>query len=756
MARTSQEDELNSLLNRLGGSASGGRTPALSDVDVRLLASSLDPKASRSSRSLAFLCLSTFVNAVNQAVPGDAESERTKLVAAAFVPSLEQLFNQSNDVDIDPPTLVPFAAVVSSLFPLQPAAAVGLLTYALGEDSKEGPDDPLAVLLEAAELPSALQTVFAELLAQAAGTKLGRDLIRTRCMEWLTGAVDLPEQQEVGVLAAVALSKMNREEAAQAGGAGVIEDEMGLCDKMVDLVVKSTGTTSTTVLLPALEGLSILSLQPRIKHRLSLDSSFLHALLSLSPVPSAKPGSLPITPRGSMDLNLDPVHETAETGLCFGITTILVNLTSKNPALSGEEQQMAKLRAMAASGKRDGVETATKDDPLASDEAVGERVRLVIQAGAISALRGLIRGESRLVKEGLARLCLNLVEDKADRLAFVRDGGFKVLSTALRDLSIKPAPTSSKTPSDISPSDQSFLAGAQALAKLIISTPPHLLFPPPHLTTCLDALTPMYRLLVHPESKLLQQFEAVMALTNLASIGAPVANKIVEATVVPPRQNDMWRSEGRDDKVKVLNRVEELMLDDNKLVRRASTQLICNLVSCPAGFAEYTGGGGGSSDGKMLSRLKILLIMANIDDLATQLAAGGAMAILTESNHACQLLLKLAEEGQGREGEERTVWARVMGMFDPPDHVEEDGETIPVITTSGPDPGLIHRAAVILFNLITYTATMDDNEMREQLKKAREAGVEERLMGVLGMSMPTEVLQPTVECLKLLKQQGVS
>jgi hypothetical protein len=99
----------------------------------------------------------------------------------------------------------------------------------------------------------------------------------------------------------------------------------------------------------------------------------------------------------------------------------------------------------------------------------------------------------------------------------------------------------------------------------------------------------------------------------------------------------------------------------------------------------------------------------------------------------------------------------VMGMFDPPDQVDEDGEIIPVITTLPPDPGLIHRAAVILYNLIEYTtATMPEGDRLEELKQAREAGVETRLMGLLGMSMPTEILQPVVESLKLLKKYPAS
>ena len=55
-------------------------------------------------------------------------------------------------------------------------------------------------------------------------------------------------------------------------------------------------------------------------------------------------------------------------------------------------------------------------------------------------------------------------------------------------------------------------------------------------------------------------FEAMMALTNLSSVSAEAATRIARAAGLT-------------------NKVELLMLEDHTLVRRATTELVCNLIS---------------------------------------------------------------------------------------------------------------------------------------------------------------------------------
>jgi len=738
MASTPGSSELHILLKSLTSSDS----PVLRENDVKILATSLVPTASRSARSLAFLCLSRYCDTVRK--PGRTEEEQKDIVESAFRPLLNSTFK--GDEQVVPEIYVPMTALLAVLFTLAPAASVKLLTAPI-DAATDPPVDPLGILLEAAELLSPLQPILAELLAQAAGTKLGREIVRSRAIEWLRGGIDFGETKEVGVFCAVALSKLGREEAVpgqEDGQNGDHEqmDDLGLCEKMMSSITAISA--SSTAILPTLEGLSILSLQPRIKELLAKSPTFLASLLALSPATKAKGGSLPVTPRGSMDVD-EKLFEPVETGVCYGVTTVLVNLTSRKPALSAEDQQIAKLRAMAISGRKGAAET--EDDPLDSDEAVRIRVNCVLNAGCVSILRGLARAESRLVKEGLGRLCLNLVEDKANRPGFVRDGGFRVLSVAVRDLS---ETGSSKTA--IPPDNSALLPAAQALAKLVITTPPHLLFPPPHLTTSLNALTPLHSLLLRPSSTLLQHFESLMALTNLASIDPSIASRIIDASVTLQQTDAMWRGSGREDKARVMTKVEEFMLDDNVMIRRAATELACNLANSQAGFSYFTGDGSTEFHARTQSRLKVLLVLTNVDDLRTRLAAGGALAVLTESQSACAALLS---RGEYDTKSKRTVWSRALGMFDPEDtdaELDEDDQPIPVTSTTPPNLDLVHRAVIILLNLVTFTRVQPEPQRVTEFAAARKAGIEDKLLGVLRMKIGEELLQPTVECLKILKK----
>ena len=738
------ETALRNLLARHAApQASTGKGETVSEGDIRLLAESLVASRPRSERSLAYLILSKLVSSATQASQQGSEIDahvQAKRIDEAAIAYTETIFLQ-DETELEPSSYIPFATLLAALFPLDPTSAKSLLEHRLSISTDDkAVDDPLAVLLEVAGLPSSLQSVLADMLSQAAGTKPGRELIRTRAEEWLNGAVGMESNPELSAMCAVALSKLRQE--AIPGQEGQEGDWIGMCDKMVAVLTSAHLASSSPAIMSSIEGLAILSNRSEVKHRLASDSTFLKVLVGMSPVPRIKGGSLPITPRASMEI---PVEASpADAGLCYGITTILVNLTSPKPILSAEDEQVAKLRAMALSGKRN-TNQATEEDPLDGAGAVRERVRAVYVAGGIQALTGLVRADSRVVKEGLAKLCLNLVESKEDRMIFIRDGGFKVLSTVIRDLS--PNSKSSRTKdttqaaSTSNVPDRSLLYASQALAKLVITTPPNLLFPPPLTTSCLDALTPLYRSLVDPSSTLLQQFESVMALTNLASIEPSIASRIVEATISSSQTETMWRGSGRetDGSIRILHKVEERLISDNTLVRRAAAELICNLVSSQLGFEEYTS----EKSGRTESRLRLLLILSNSDDLATQHATGGALAILTESPFACSCILR---------DQDRSPWSRVLGIFIPQDTTDDDGETIPVISSAGPDEGSLLRAAVILCNLVTYCAGLEEGERKKQFKKLRGDGVESTLMSLLSKPVSRDALQPVVEILKILKK----
>ncbi|WVQ78822.1 hypothetical protein IAT38_000913 [Cryptococcus sp. DSM 104549] len=761
------ENALQALLAALS------KNPSLSIDDITLLASALLPSSPRSTHALAYLCLSKFFEGASASSDVIKRATDTFLpyLRSVLAPSIKEIEKDEEATEVDAEPCVPPACLLAAVYPLAPEVATALLTEKLGEV------DTLAILLEVGELPSPLQPAFAELLVQAAGTPSGRDLVQSRAVEWLRGGVDYEATGELGVLCAVALSKLGRappqpKEGERAVELDVEDDDEALCKKMM-AHIQSTTTFSPTV-LSTIEGLSVLSLRPHNKALLASSPAFLKALVALAPVPGRRGGSLPVTPRASMDL--EPKLEAVETSLCYGLTIVLVNLTSQKIVLSEQEQNMVKLRAMAASANRGGgaAPPAKEDeDPeLMTDEEVQKRVKAVLAAGVTTALSGLVRGESRLVREALGRLCVNLVEERADRLGFVRDGGYKVLSVVIRDLltMAKPSAPAGKREgekkgekkgekSDEPPID--ILPPLQALAKLVITTPPTLLFPPPHLTTSLNALTPLYHLLTHPSSRLIQRFEALMALTNLASIDPSLAQKIVQDSITPFSDggSGMFTSTSSSTSARIVVRVEELVLDDNTLVRRAAVQLVCNLCSSIAGFDYFSGESSERDSARARSRLQILLVMTCSDDLPTRLAAGGALAVLTESQIACQVLLK--GDPATMSSTPRSVWHRVLGMLAAVEHIDEStGESIEIISSAGPEKpnrDMVYRGVIVILNLVSYVYALEGEEKAKAVKQLVEEGVEEKMVGVLGMrvglEIGQEVLPPTMECLKIIRRE---
>ncbi|KAJ1899762.1 class II myosin, partial [Kickxella alabastrina] len=186
---------------------------------------------------------------------------------------------------------------------------------------------------------------------------------------------------------------------------------------------------------------------------------------------------------------------------------------------------------------------------------------------------------------------------------------------------------------------------AFALAKIAISVPPHLAFDDPR------EIARLLLALLAEESDaqaLLMRFEALLALTNLAS--------------APPGSSHDVRGYLAND-LDGISLVELVLLSDHVLVRRAATELVCNLVYDEAVFERFAKGAdthvpadeftpgivelpsdaegdGADSDGAgyRSQRLHLLVALADVDDAATRSAAAGALAVLTSDPRCCRYL----------------------------------------------------------------------------------------------------------------------
>lgn len=734
------ETDLTALLRELSAPNADVKT-IVTPTRVGELSVALAPGADRDVSSLGLLALSKIVD-----MSHGTEDEKAARLKGVFDPLVSNAIAKNSE---DPADLVPAVSLLANLAPLAPGAVVDILTQPLGltKDEKENDIDPLAVLLEFAELPSPLQPALGGLFAALAGTKQGRALVRSRALGWVEAASDASNAEgDAQVLCAVTLSKLGRGEAVPgepeeerlAREQQAEEGEERYAKQLISHV--KTASPSSPALLSTLEGLSVLSTRPAVRDVLCSDPAFLKALLALSPVPHASGGSLPVTPRESM-VSLDESAERPVDGaLCYGLTTILDNLVARKPVLSAEDAQMDRLRRMALSGK-----TKDEADPHESEEAVKKRVDALVSAGVIPAMSGLVRAGSVRVKTGLGHLSLGIVDDRSHRASFVRDGGFRVLSHVIRDLTAK----------DI---NKEALPALQALAKMVISVPPQLLFPAPSEVNALNALRPLELLLCHSGSNLLQKFEALMALTNLASVNPEFGDRIVTAEL--PAPENTLRGAGSSNKTKVVDVVETLMLDDNTLVQRAATELVCNLVNCEKGYMLFSGESGAEpANPRAAARLGILLLLTDADDMATRQAASGALASLTDSAAACHSLLA---GGGISTSTKRSAWDRVAELFAPGGAQEDDdGERLEVVSSEPPDVGLAHRGAVILANLTRYLASNEgEGERKEQTLKMKEARVEEKLArgakALMGGGPETKpALEAVLEALKGMRALDV-
>jgi hypothetical protein len=303
----------------------------------------------------------------------------------------------------------------------------------------------------------------------------------------------------------------------------------------------------------AAEGFAYLTLDADVKEEVANDPLVVKALIDLG-----KSGNL---------------------SCLYGIITTLVNLTNsydKNEILP-EMVELAKF------AKQHIPEEHIKD----KKDYVDQRVRKLADMDVAAALTGLAKTESKSARELIARVFNAICEEKDHRGKVVSSGGVK----ALLGLSLH------------NNTDKGMVNAAHALARIGITLNPDVAFPGQRAA---EVVRPIMKLL-HVECTSLQNFEALMALTNLAQHSESVRNRLF---------NDCG-----------LSKIENYMYEDHVLLRRAATQCINNMITHKHAIEAYEGDN---------DRVKMLVVLSEEDDLETAKAASGALAMLTSvSKKAC-------------------------------------------------------------------------------------------------------------------------
>ncbi|KAJ7161280.1 microfilament motor [Mycena crocata] len=464
-------------------------------------------------------------------------------------------------------------------------------------------DGILDFMMDSVDLtPSAeLSLLVAHLLSQACGHKQCRAFITPQTTQWLEIHSRLQSDPALRAATSIALVKLSRGRAGDATETGVPDAQAQddeLADVMKGLVISGDDKSS---IADAVEGLAYLSVDPLVKDALSKDMTFLKRFFSL--VPRRKPTNNAAEPN---------------TTLLYGVLLTISNICAYRPRLTEEQAQIAKLKRMANAANKSSQEPSgpsTFDD----DENVKARVQRLVAAGVLDVFAGAVPGtESVGIRVVAGKALLNIIEDRENRGKVLQSGGAKLLTLIIKCAMSTPE-TSDAASKGKAAFDVTHLEPIQALAKLSITSSPVQVFGP-NDGAVYDAIRPFCTMLQHPASTLLQRFEALMALTNLSSHSAETASRIAKADGL-------------------LSSVELLLLEEHTLVRRASMELICNLISGSDEVFERYGGAENTSGTK--SKLQIVLAMSDVADLGTRLAASGALATLTGSPSACEGLVAL-------------------------------------------------------------------------------------------------------------------
>ncbi|CAH7670276.1 CRO1 protein [Phakopsora pachyrhizi] len=372
----------------------------------------------------------------------------------------------------------------------------------------------------------------------------------------------------------------------------------------------------------AVEGLALVSRKPAIRLKLMEESkSLLAALKAIMTYENDVKDSLPTF---------------QDTSIAYGIVALLFNLSSYNPMRSEEDEVKDRLRKLAnrdsnVNQSKKIVEIDEDEDLVIEDDKIAEWIQSALNDNnnLMELVDTLVKTESKEVKRTSGKVLLILVARQQCRGKFLQAGGGRMIMKIVASITIPSSKTeivversNSKLKTDFEKLETEDLPVIQALAKILITTNPLLIFgPSSESPLLLSTIRPLNALFVHPSATLLQIFESLMALTNLSSFGPKIATEVASS----PR---------------LLIRLEECMVGirtgENEMVRRAATELLCNISTTEPVLSSFTPHQFKSqvtaSEGldPIGTRLHLLTALSSSDDLQTALAASGALATLAQ------------------------------------------------------------------------------------------------------------------------------
>ncbi|KAI2582369.1 protein unc-45 homolog B isoform 2 [Homo sapiens] len=354
--------------------------------------------------------------------------------------------------------------------------------------------------------------------------------------------------------------------------------------------------------------------------------------------------------------------KTSDKTILYSVATTLVNCTNSYDV----KEVIPELVQLAKFSKQHVPEEHPKD----KKDFIDMRVKRLLKAGVISALACMVKADSAILtdqtKELLARVFLALCDNPKDRGTIVAQGGGKAL-----------------IPLALEGTDVGKVKAAHALAKIAAVSNPDIAFPGERVY---EVVRPLVRLL-DTQRDGLQNYEALLGLTNLSGRSDKLRQKIFKERALPD--------------------IENYMFENHDQLRQAATECMCNMVLHKEVQERFL------ADGN--DRLKLVVLLCGEDDDKVQNAAAGALAMLTAAHK--KLCLKMTQV--------TTQWLEILQRLCLHDQLSVQ-----------------HRGLVIAYNLLAADA--------ELAKKLVESELLE-ILTVVGKQEPdekkAEVVQTARECL---------
>ncbi|XP_036624779.1 protein unc-45 homolog B [Trichosurus vulpecula] len=271
--------------------------------------------------------------------------------------------------------------------------------------------------------------------------------------------------------------------------------------------------------------------------------------------------------------------KTSDKTILYSVATTLVNCTNSYDV----KEVIPELVQLAKFSKQHVPEEHPKD----KKDFVEKRVKRLLKAGVISTLACMVKADSAILtdqtKELLARVFLALCDNARDRGTIVAQGGGKAL-----------------IPLALEGTDVGKVKAAHALAKIAAVSNPDIAFPGERVY---EVVRPLVRLL-DTQRDGLQNYEALLGLTNLSGRSDKLRQKIIKEKALPD--------------------IENYMFENHDQLRQAATECMCNMVVSKEVQERFL------ADGN--DRLKLVVLLCGEDDDKVQNAAAGALAMLTAAH----------------------------------------------------------------------------------------------------------------------------